>query len=64
MMERQRDGIAKAKAEGRYIGRPRSIKPDDVRVLVGTMSVPKIARTLKISRSSAYRMLQQPPPLP
>jgi DNA invertase Pin-like site-specific DNA recombinase len=62
MMERQR-GFSKAKAGGRYKGRPRSISPADVRALVGTMSVPKIARTLKISRSSAYRMLQQASPL-
>jgi DNA invertase Pin-like site-specific DNA recombinase len=64
MFERQRGGVSKAKAEGRYTGRPRSINPDDVRALIATMSITKIARKLKISRSSAYRMLQQAPPIP
>jgi DNA invertase Pin-like site-specific DNA recombinase len=64
MLERQRGGVSKAKAEGRYTGRPRSINPDDVKALIGTMSVTKIARKLKISRSSAYRVLQQAPPIP
>jgi DNA invertase Pin-like site-specific DNA recombinase len=64
IMCERRGGVSKAKAEGRYTGRPRSINPDDVRALIGTMSVTKIARKLKISRSSAYRMLQQVPRTP
>jgi DNA invertase Pin-like site-specific DNA recombinase len=63
MFERQR-GISKARSEGRDKGRPRSINPDDVNALVGTMSATKIARKLGISRSSAYRMLQQVPRIP
>jgi DNA invertase Pin-like site-specific DNA recombinase len=53
LSERQR-GARKS----RYQGRPRSIDPGDVKALAGTMSVTQIARKLKISRSSAYRVLQ------
>jgi DNA invertase Pin-like site-specific DNA recombinase len=60
MLERQREGIAKAKAEGRYKGRqPTALaKADEVRKLhaegVGAVD---IARRLKIGRSSVYRVL-------
>ena len=64
MFERQRGGITKARAEGRYKGRPRRINPEDVTALAGTMSVLEIARKLNISRSSTYRMLQQLPRKP
>jgi DNA invertase Pin-like site-specific DNA recombinase len=64
MFERQRGGITKARAEGRYKGRPRRINPDDVTALAGTMSVLAIAHKLNISRSSTYRMLQQTPRKP
>jgi DNA invertase Pin-like site-specific DNA recombinase len=57
--ERQQGGVARARSDGRHKGRPRRINADDVTALVGTMSVTKIARKLNISRSSAYRMLQQ-----
>jgi DNA invertase Pin-like site-specific DNA recombinase len=56
MLERRAGGLAR---EGRSYGRPRSIDPHDIEALMGTMSVPKIAQTLKISRSSVYRVLQQ-----
>jgi DNA invertase Pin-like site-specific DNA recombinase len=60
-LERQRRGTSGGGPEGRCKGRPRSINPDDVKTLLATMSVTKIARKLDISRSSAYRMLQQGP---
>jgi DNA invertase Pin-like site-specific DNA recombinase len=59
LSERQRGDSAR-KSQSR--GRPPSINPDDVRALVGTMSVTKIARQLKISRASAYRLLRPEPP--
>jgi hypothetical protein len=49
---RQREGIAKAKAEGKYKGRPASIDAAEIRRL--------IAKHLGIARSSVYRMLEQP----
>jgi DNA invertase Pin-like site-specific DNA recombinase len=56
MLERRGGGLA---GRGRAYGRPRSIDPNEVEALRRTMSVTKIAQTLKISRSSAYRVLQQ-----
>jgi DNA invertase Pin-like site-specific DNA recombinase len=57
MLERQREGIAKAKADGRYKGRPASIKPADVQALATTMGPAAIAKQLGIAWSSVYRML-------
>ncbi len=60
MLERQREGIAKAKAEGKYKGRAPTAraKADEVRKLmedgVGPM---EIARRLDIGRSSVYRII-------
>ena len=60
MLERQREGIAKAKAEGRYRGRKptarakaaevKALKADGVRPV-------DIARRLGIGRASVYRVL-------
>jgi DNA invertase Pin-like site-specific DNA recombinase len=56
--ERQLEGIAKAKAEGKYKGRPASIDPDKVRDLKAQGLGPsEIAKTLKIGRASVYRLL-------
>jgi DNA invertase Pin-like site-specific DNA recombinase len=62
MLERQREGIAKAKAEGKYSGR----KPlrDDVVAKVREMHADKrrptdIARQLGIGRTSVYRALRE-----
>lgn len=58
MLERQREGIAKAKAEGAYKGRKASIKPDEVRQLHAEGVGPaEIARRLGVARSSVYRLL-------
>jgi DNA invertase Pin-like site-specific DNA recombinase len=58
MLERQREGIAKAKAEGKYKGRPVSIEATRVKALVAAGGKPaQIARDLGIARSSVYRML-------
>ena len=59
MLERQREGIAKAKAEGRYKGRPPSIDADEVRRMKDAGIGPAaIAKQLKVARSSVYRVLE------
>ena len=57
MLERQREGIAKAKAEGRYKGRPPSIDPARVKALLARMSPTEAAKTLGVARSSVYRLI-------
>jgi DNA invertase Pin-like site-specific DNA recombinase len=61
MLERQREGIAKAKAENRYIGRRPSarLKADEaVKLFKGGRSVTDIATALNIGRGSVYRALE------
>ncbi|WP_108881049.1 recombinase family protein [Anderseniella sp. Alg231-50] len=62
MLERQREGIAKAKAEGKYKGRkPTAMaKSDEVLDLHGEGIGPtEIAARLSIGRASVYRILAQ-----
>jgi DNA invertase Pin-like site-specific DNA recombinase len=62
MLERQREGIAKAQAEGRYKGRPKSasLLASEARQLVaGGKTVTKAAKTLGIARASVYRALER-----
>ena len=64
MLERQRHGIAKAKAEGRYRGRAPTAraKSDEVlRLKAQGMSVADIVRQTGISRASVYRALSEAP---
>jgi DNA invertase Pin-like site-specific DNA recombinase len=59
MLERQRDGIAAAKLEGKYRGRAPTArrKSAEVTKLVAEgYSMGEIARRLKMSRASAYRI--------
>ena len=61
MLERQREGIAKAKAEGKYKGRKPTVraKADEIRKLKAEgMGATKIAKTLSVGRASVYRILQ------
>jgi DNA invertase Pin-like site-specific DNA recombinase len=61
MLERQREGIAKAKGEGRYKGRKPTAraKADDIRRLAGEgMTREAIAAQLKIGVASVYRVLR------
>lgn len=61
MLERQREGIAKAKAEGKYKGRkPKArAKSDQVRQLHREgLGASEIARQLGIGRTSVYRCLR------
>ena len=56
--ERQLEGIAKAKTEGRYKGRPPSIDPMQVRALQAEgMGATAIAERLGIARASVYRAM-------
>ncbi len=60
MLERQREGIAKAKAEGKYKGRQPTAraKADDMRRLSNEGRTRKeIAATLGVSERSVYRVL-------
>ncbi len=60
VLERQREGIAKAKAEGRYLGRTPTAraKSKQVRELHAEGLKPlEIAKRLGISRASVYRQL-------
>jgi DNA invertase Pin-like site-specific DNA recombinase len=59
MLERQREGIATAKAAGKYKGRPPSIDAAEVKRLSATMGPAAIAKQLGVARSSVYRMLEQ-----
>ncbi len=56
--ERQLEGVAKAKADGRYKGRKPSIDPAKVKELAaGGLGASAIAKALKIGRASVYRAL-------
>lgn len=61
MLERQREGIAKAKGEGRYLGRRPSARlkaNEAVRLFRDGRSVTQIAEALGIGRGSVYRALE------
>ena len=61
MLERQREGIAKAKAEGKYRGRKPTAraKGDQIRQLVEVegLSAAEVAKRLGVGRSSVYRII-------
>lgn len=58
--ERQLEGIAKAKADGRYTGRKRSIDVARVRALQAKgMGASAIAEHLGIGRASVYRVIAE-----
>jgi DNA invertase Pin-like site-specific DNA recombinase len=58
MLERQREGIAKAKSEGKYKGRPASIDVAEIKRVTATMGRAAIARHFGIARSTVYRLLE------
>lgn len=62
MLERQREGIAKAKAEGKYKGRAPTAKAKTKEVLAlrtEGVGATEIAKRLSIGRASVYRILSQ-----
>ncbi|RWN54137.1 recombinase family protein [Mesorhizobium sp.] len=61
MLERQREGIAKAKGDGRYKGRaPTALrKANEIRRMKAEgRPVPEIVAALKVSRASVFRILK------
>ena len=63
MLERQREGIARAKAEGKYKGRKPTARAmtAEVHALAAQRRTPtEIAKRLGISRASVYRILSEP----
>jgi DNA invertase Pin-like site-specific DNA recombinase len=62
MLERQREGIAKAKADGRYKGRKATAvaKSDEIKKLTNEGMKPlQIAKELSVGKSSVYRILNE-----
>ena len=60
MLERQREGIAKAKSEGRYKGRVPTVRrqaADIIRLKSEGVRPTEIASRLGIGRASVYRVL-------
>jgi DNA invertase Pin-like site-specific DNA recombinase len=60
MLERQREGVAKAKAEGKYRGRAptaRAKSEDVIAKFKADQRPPDIARSVGIGRASVYRIL-------
>ena len=65
MLERQREGIAKAKTEGRYKGRKATAraKAEDIEALAANgASMGEIAEQLGIGKTSVHRVLKPNPP--
>ena len=59
LLERQREGIAIAKAKGKYKGSKEKINKDDIKQLVADgMSYRNIAKKLKISLSTVQRTMK------
>ena len=62
MKERQREGIADAKAAGRYKGRKptaRAKAADAVKLFKNGKRVSEVAKALSIGRASVYRALEE-----
>jgi DNA invertase Pin-like site-specific DNA recombinase len=62
MLERQREGIQKAKAAGKYVGRQptaRAKSDDVVRLYKDGVTPSDIGRQLGISKASTYRILKE-----
>ena len=67
MLERQREGIAKAKSEGKYQGRQPTARRktgEVMRLKAAGKSVSDIVKALGISRASVFRILAENAPAP
>ena len=65
MLERQREGIAKAKGEGRYLGRAPTARrqSDDVLAMLADGVRPtEVAKRMGIGRASVYRIMADAKP--
>jgi DNA invertase Pin-like site-specific DNA recombinase len=58
MLERQREGIAKA--EGKYKGRPAHIDAAEIKRLTATMGPAAIAKQMGVARSTVYHCSGKP----
>jgi len=61
MLERQRGGIARAKRDGKYLGRkPTAMAKGDavVELIAQGIAPTEIAKRLGIARSSVYRVIE------
>jgi DNA invertase Pin-like site-specific DNA recombinase len=59
MLERQREGFAKAKAVGKHIGRRSSIPTEEIQALAAQgLSMRRIAQQLGIGKGSVHRVLK------
>lgn len=62
MLERQREGIAKAKAEGKYKGRapvPEQMVAKVIDLKNAGIKPPEIAKQLSLGRSTVYRLIRE-----
>ena len=62
MLERQREGIARAKADGKYRGRvPIAMRKatEVIKLKAEGLKAEQIANRLKISRASVFRVLKK-----
>ncbi|MBU0739518.1 MAG: recombinase family protein [Alphaproteobacteria bacterium] len=58
--ERQLEGIAKAKEEGRYQGRPATIDAQAIRAALAAGDKPmEVARRFNVARSTVYRVMSE-----
>lgn len=64
--ERQREGIAQAKAKGLYKGKTHSLGQSQVQALLGQRAagvpIRELMRTFRLSKASIYRYLKQAQP--
>jgi len=61
IVERVRSGMARAKSQGRRLGRPQRAIPDELLAPVRGLSVREAAKRLGVSPATAHRWLSQKP---